>query len=124
MADVVKTQVLFNGSRLLTLLLTSVSDGTGEAAVLKVDASAYSCSDFRIRHLSYNIQGMSVALLRDATAPVVIAQLSGIGKMDFRDIGGLANDAGAGKTGDILLTTDKASAGDSYAITIDMVKVD
>lgn len=124
MPDAVGTQVLINGSRLLSLKLTNISDGTGEAAVIKVDVSAYGCGAVRIRNIEYDIQGMSVSLLWAANAPVVIGTFSGYGEFDPCGVGSISNNAGAGKTGDMLLTTNNASAGSSYTVTIDMEKVD
>jgi hypothetical protein len=35
----------------------------------------------------------------------------------------LGNNAGAGKTGDIMFTTIGASSGDTYSITLQMIKI-
>jgi len=43
--------------------------------------------------------------------------------MDFQDFGGLSNNAGSGKTGDILFTTKGHSSGDTYSIVLEMIKV-
>jgi len=43
--------------------------------------------------------------------------------MDFQDFGGLPNNAGSGKNGDILFTTIGHSSGDTYSIVLEMVKV-
>ena len=40
MADAVTSQTLFNGQRHLVMRFTSVSDGTGESGVVKVDATS------------------------------------------------------------------------------------
>jgi hypothetical protein len=42
--------------------------------------------------------------------------------MDFSSFGGLQNNAGAGKTGDVLFSTLDATAGDFYTVTLEMVK--
>jgi hypothetical protein len=42
--------------------------------------------------------------------------------MDFSLFGGLPNNAGAGKTGDIRFTTTDAAVGDFYSVTLDMIK--
>lgn len=124
MADSVTTQVLIDGSRLLSLKLTNISDGSGESAVVKVDASAYGCSAFRVLKIQFNVQGMNVNLLWDASAPVLLAVLTDEGVLDFEAVGGLPNNAGDGKTGDIKLTTVGHTSGDSYMILLDLVKVD
>lgn len=129
MADSVTTQTILDGPRRAIVKATNLSDGTGEAAVLKVDVSALSahpdqgaCTGVKIRSVQYDIFGMSVSILWDATTDVTALILSGYGKQDFKKLGNIKNNAGAGKTGDILFTTNGASAGDTYSITLDMVK--
>jgi len=111
---------------------TNVSDGTGESAVAKVDVSALAsnsagkaCSEVRVMRVSHAIVGMSVQMFLDATSNVLLMELaeSSNGHMDFKDFGGLPNNAGSGKTGDILFTTKGHSSGDTYSITLEMVKV-
>ena len=59
-----------------------------------------------VDRIQYSIEdGINVELIWDATSPVVCEFLSGRGKMDFKGVGGLQNDAGAGKTGKLLLST-------------------
>ena len=48
--------------------------------------------------------------------------LSGFGKQDYKKVGFIPNNAGAGKTGDILFTTNGASAGDTYSIELHLIK--
>jgi len=42
--------------------------------------------------------------------------------MDFSDFGGLTNNSGAGKTGNVAFTTSDASSGDMYTIVIECIK--
>jgi hypothetical protein len=42
--------------------------------------------------------------------------------MDYSSFGGLPNNAGTGKTGDVLFTTVGAAAGDRYTIVIEGIK--
>ena len=132
MADAVTTQTIIDGERNCVMKFTNVSDGTGESAVAKVDVSALAsnsagtaCSEVRVMRISHAIVGMSVQLFLDATSNVLLMELakSSNGHMDFKDFGGLPNNAGSGKTGDILLTTKGHSSGDTYSIVIEMVKV-
>lgn len=125
MADAVTTQVILDGAKNAVIKLTNLSDGTGEAAVLKVDVSALSGapSSVSIKKIHYDVSGMVVTLLWDATTDVRIVDLgSNCGEMDYSGFGGLPNNAGAGKTGDILLTTTGHTAGDSYTIILELVK--
>lgn len=124
MADAVTSQTLIDGPRNVTMKFTNTSDGTGEAAVLKVDVSALSGAPSRvaIKKIHYSISGMVVRLLWDATTDVTVLDLQGDGHMDLSCFGGLYNNAGAGVTGDILLTTVGHTAGDSYSLILEMQK--
>ena len=44
------------------------------------------------------------------------------GHQDFRDFGGLTNNSGSGKTGDVLFTTVGHSSADTYSIILSMRK--
>ena len=132
MADAVTSQTIIDGERNCVMKFTNVSDGTGESAVAKVDVSALAsnaagvaCSEVRVLRISHAIVGMSVQLFLNATSNVLLVELaeSSNGHMDFRDFGGLPNNAGSGKNGDILFTTKGHSSGDTYSITLEMVKV-
>ena len=132
MADAVTSQTIIDGERNCVMKFTNVSDGTGESAVAKVDVSALAsnaagvaCSEVRVLRISHAIVGMSVQLFLDATSNVLLVELaeSSNGHMDFKDFGGLPNNAGSGKTGDILFTTKGHSSGDTYSITLEMTKV-
>lgn len=125
MADAVSTQVLVDGQRNAVIKFTNVSDGTGEAAVLKVDVSTLSGTPdkVKIERIDYDISGMAVNVLWDATTDVPAVVLStGQYGFDFGVFGGLQNNAGAGITGDILFTTVGAAAGDTYTIILHLKK--
>tara|TARA_R110001583_G_C5565683_1_gene401580 strand:+ start:238 stop:645 length:408 start_codon:yes stop_codon:yes gene_type:complete len=132
MADAVTSQTIEDGERNCIMKFTNVSDGTGESAVAKVDVSALtsnaagtSCSEVRVMRVSHAIVGMSVQLFLNATSNVLLIELaeSSNGHMDFKDFGGIPNNAGSGKDGDILFTTKGHSSGDTYSIILEMVKV-
>lgn len=124
MADAVTSQTIIDGARNTVMKFTDLSDGTGESAVLKVDASELSGapSEVNIQRVHYNVNGMVVTMLWDATTDVPILELSGYGCFDFSDFGGLTNNAGTGVTGDIRFTTTGATSGDSYSIVLEMTK--
>lgn len=129
MTDAVTSQTIFDGERELVMKFTNISDGTGETAVLKVDVSAANpsswgrpCDGVTLERIHASINGMSVAVLWDATADVPAVILAP-GMYTFKhDKIQIPNDAGAGKTGDVLFTTIGASAGDTYSIVLEMVK--
>lgn len=130
MADTVASQTLMDGPRNCAMKFTNISDGTGEAAVTKVDVSALetfqglTCTGVTIEKVEYATDGLSVSILWDATADVVALKLpqNQSDTLDFKDIGGLKNNAGAGKTGDIQFTTVGHTAGDTYTIILHMKK--
>lgn len=129
MADAVSTKVLFNGTKRLVLQLTNVSDGTGESAVVKVDKSTYTGDNgrepsyFTVEKIQYDVTSMRVLLHFDRTTDQTIAVLQGSDKICYKDAGGLV-DSGTGDTGDIVLTTAGAAAGDGYNIILHLKKVD
>lgn len=132
MADTVTTQTIQDGERNCIMKFTNVSDGTGESAVVKVDVSALqsnpsgiACSEVRLVRVSHAIVGMSVQMFFNASTNVLLMELaeSSNGHMNFQDFGGIPNNAGSGKDGDILFTTKGHTSGDTYSIILEMLKV-
>lgn len=125
MADAVTTQILEDGARNVVMKFTSVSDGTGETNAVKVNLAALTGapSAVKITEVQYDISGMQLQVQWDATAPKNAVVLStGQQRLDFSKFGGLVNDAGAGKTGNIVFTTIGASVGDTYTVVLRMRK--
>jgi len=130
MADAVNSQTLFDGMSQAVMKFNNVSDGTGETAVLKVDVSALAannvgkeCTGVTIRRITASLNGMSVNILWDANTDVSSIILSpGMYTLNFDDTTALWNNAGDGKTGDIMFTTIGASSGDTYSIILEMIK--
>jgi hypothetical protein len=131
MADAVASQTLIDGERMAIMKFTNISDGTGENKVLKVDVSALTssasglaCTGVTITKIHAATHGMEVLMYWDATADVLIQTIpqNSLYTLDFEKFGGLTNNAGAGKNGDILFSTSDASAGDEYTIVLEMVK--
>jgi hypothetical protein len=131
MADAVASQTILDGERMFIAKYTNLSDGTGETGVVKVDVSTLNpnsfglaCNGVKINKIYATTHGMQVRVLWDATTDVfawVIPQNSNY-LMDFSSFGGIPNNAGTGKTGDILFTTQDASAGDSYTVVLECLK--
>ena len=131
MADAVTSTTLMDSDRVAIIQLTNTSDGTGEAAVKKVDVSALSansagqaCTGVRLAKIVYSTFGMSVKLLWDATTDTICWDLNAdyTTDEDFTEFGGVRNTSGSGKTGDIMLTTTGHSDGDSYVIVLTVYK--
>ena len=132
MADAVTSTTLSDSDRSVVIQLTNTSDGSGEAAVNKVDVSGLAtrtsdgkaCTGVRLAKIVYSTFGMSMKLLWDATTNTICWDLNAdyTTDEDFSEFGGIRNTAGSGKTGDILLTTTGHSSGDSYVIVLTLFK--
>ncbi len=131
MADAVTSQTIIDGDKHAVMKFTNVSDGSGESTVKKVDVSALSaandgsaCSGVSIEQIWWQCVGMKVNILFDATSDVLAIQLgeNQSGHHDYRDFGGIPNNAGSGKTGDIQFTTVGHTSADTYTIILAMRK--
>jgi hypothetical protein len=131
MADAVTSQTILDGERLFIAKFTNISDGTGEAAVVKIDVSTLNpnsfglaCNGVKLNKIYGTTHGMEVRILWDATTDQFAWQIPQNSNylMDFSSFGGIPNNAGAGKTGDVLFTTADASSGDMYSIVLECLK--
>ncbi len=132
MADAVATQTIQDGAKTAIFRFTNVSDGTGESAVAKIDVSALSsgpmtgaaCTGCTIQKIYYSTIGMGVKIFFDASSNVLAWQLNAdwADTLDFTDFTGIPNNAGSGKTGDVLFTTVGHSSGDVYNIVMQVSK--
>ena len=132
MADAVATQTIQDGAKTAIFRFTNVSDGSGEAAVKKIDVSALSadpmtnasCTGVTIQKIYYSTIGMGVKIFFVADTDVFAWQLNAdwSDTLDFSDFTGIPNNSGSGKTGDIMFTTVGASNNDVYNILIQVSK--
>tara|TARA_R100001015_G_C4422827_1_gene22804 strand:- start:96 stop:500 length:405 start_codon:yes stop_codon:yes gene_type:complete len=131
MADAVTSQTLIDGPKHAVMKFTNISDGSGESAVTKVDVSALAasvdgdaCNEVVIERIWWQCIGMKVRILFDATSDAFCIELgeNQSGNHDYSDFGGLTNNAGSGKTGDINFTTVGHSSADTYTIILYMRK--
>tara|TARA_R110000868_G_scaffold398941_1_gene672397 strand:+ start:1054 stop:1446 length:393 start_codon:yes stop_codon:yes gene_type:complete len=126
MANVVTSQTILDGDRNLVILLTGTLDTSNEARTVKVDVSTFVPAPTRIRvdtirHLIS--PGLIVVLDWDATTPVRFAALTGYDEIEACKFGGLQDNSGTGRTGDIYLTTLGYSSGTlAYTIILEMTK--
>tara|TARA_R110000744_G_scaffold183064_1_gene302381 strand:- start:1242 stop:1646 length:405 start_codon:yes stop_codon:yes gene_type:complete len=131
MADAVTSQILIDGGKQAVIKFTNVSDGTGESAVTKVDVSALeasvdgdACTAVVIERIWWQCIGMKVKILWDATTDAFCIELgeNQSGDHDYTAFGGITNNAGSGKTGDIQFTTVGHTSADTYTIILYMRK--
>jgi len=132
MADAVTSQTIEDGGKNLIMKITNISDGTGESAVAKVDVSALNsnpttgaaCSRISIQRIWFSNVGMGFSLYWNATSNIFICQAP----KDWSDTwdfsmgnegkSGVPNNAGSGVNGDLLLTTNDHTSGDTYSVMI------
>jgi hypothetical protein len=98
------TQVLANNKR---NYIVKVTGAAAEAAALLVDVSAIGCSEVVLEEIQYDVlAGSDLTLLWDATSDVAFFKAHGHSDVKcFEKFGGIYNDAGAGVTGDVNITT-------------------
>ena len=130
MADAVTTQILVDGTQRAVFKFTNISDGTGESGVVKIDVSALNsfqgepCTGVSIQKIDVITAGMGLNMLWDATSDVLAMALgeADFVALDFSRFGGITNNAGTGKTGDLLFTTVGAANGDRYTVVMEVLK--
>ena len=131
MADAVTSQTIIDGVKTVVQKFTNISDGTGESAVAKVDVSALAagpdgetCTGVSIEKIWWQCIGMKTRLFFDATSDAFIIELgeNQSGYHDYSEFGGIKNNAGSGKTGDVDFTTVGHSSADTYTIILKMRK--
>ena len=132
MANTVGSQTLLDGERMAIMKFTFQCDGSGnESKVLKVDVSALNpsasgktCNGVAIQKIHASTHALEVEIYWDATTDILCWSVPPNSQytMDFSSFGGLTNNAGGGKTGDVLFSTLDAVNGDFYAVTLEMVK--
>jgi hypothetical protein len=125
MAIITTTQTLEEGPHNLIVQWTGRSDGSGtEDLVKKVDVSELTpkCGSVKIARISGSVDYGVVELYWDALDPKKFLSLSGTIDFDYRKAGGLTNNAGGGKTGDLLLSTAGFELNSVYTLNVEMVK--
>lgn len=132
MANTITNTRTVVGKRKIVQYVTLLSDGTQESGTVIYSSSGVATAlgtadplNSSIRDIRYVASGAATRahLLWDATTDVVALSLpySAGGAsltMQFNDVGGLKNSSGAGKTGDVLLTTTGLAAGDTLTIIL------
>jgi hypothetical protein len=131
MANAYATQILVDGPRNAIVKITGILDTSNQALTLAVDLTTLTQGGTQLKpsavcihHIDYSLTDqLEVQLSWDATAQAVIMPLAGRGRMSFKDFGGLQNNAGAGKTGNInILTTGWTSGTQVFTVVLEMVK--
>ena len=132
MAITATSQTLFDGERVAIMKFYATMSATeNETNVVKVNPANLAasnaggaCDAVSILKVTSLTHGLEVQMNWVATAPVVIETIPQNSQytQDFSQIGGLTNNAGAGKTGSISFSTLDGAAGDSYTVILEMQK--
>lgn len=127
MAGTITVQKIVDGSRNVIIKATIGGDADLSNAVL-FDASAYvgANTNNKLMKIQFALDGFDARLLWDATANVDLIALpeNYMDTQCYKFFGGIPNNAGAGKTGDILITTVGLGAGDDGHIILYLKKKD
>lgn len=128
-ADTVSTTTIRNtggtwGGRYASIL-SGASDGTGESMVTKITASGLSGAPTRLKivDLKWSTYGLNVLIAFDGTSKSTATILSGNGHLSEKELGPIMDPWVAGHTGNILLSTLGATAGDGYTVQIELAPV-
>ncbi len=144
MANTNASQLLTNNDRNAVFLFTSYTDGSTQENGTKVDATASGPLAFtyngqivapgihlKIVRVRYDVHGMALRIQWHASSNQDALILTGFGKFDFKDIGGIQNPAAAnqagltGSTGSIdFLTELQTITGQfpSYTVIMELTK--
>lgn len=130
MANVFTSQILMDGDQKVVVHCVGTLDTSDLAATTVLTMSSLKVTNplstqLRIDKITYDVEPtLAVQVLWDATADVVAYQCTAYGKLDARKFGGLQNNAGAGKTGNIQLSTQGWGAAGilQFAVTLECTK--
>lgn len=130
MADTVNTQILANGPVNLIVKFTNFSDGTGESAVTKLDATSVSNGYkgvapgvyLKLKRIQYDVRNMGLNILWDATADEVMLAI-GQSSEDIKFNPPLRVPVGlVGATGSVNFTTLGAMPNSTYSVVMHFLK--
>lgn len=125
MANTLTKQVIQETDRYAVVKFQILGDGSGdETYTMFLDISAdlaSAPSEVTIKKLIYAVCDLNVVLEWDATVNTDLLFVpSGSGTLDFHDFGGIPNNAGSGKTGDILFSTNNLGSGEVATIILEL----
>lgn len=118
MANSSNTQIMRDGDRNFVIRLTGEIDLTGTpadfapTALTSISTMNPPCLALRVDRVKYSLphgSPLDVQLWWQANTPVLFWGMSGGDDNEFSNFGGLTNNAGTGKTGNILWSTSGAT---------------
>ena len=138
MADAVTSQTLTDGDRTAVMKFTNISDGNGEASVVKVDVSAMakdengaSCLHLVLQRVWFSSDtgdgGDTYVRMdeEDSNGDIPVLGLTGSGYWDFREFGGIKTDKSANSNqSDVnLVVPAAADSGNMYTVIAEFKKL-
>lgn len=129
MANTITKHTIQDGSKNLVVKVHILGDGTGEeTALVLLDASSYTpaFTSGKLIGVHSALNGFTAHLDWDATANIPLLDIPdyeyNLNGEQIGWFGGIPNNAGAGKTGDILMTTIGLGAGDHGTLILEIRK--
>lgn len=139
MADSVTSQLLENGPRFAVYKFTNVSDGTGEAGVVKVNATStgplgvlvqgrtfYPGTHLKLVEIKYSVFSMGLRVQWEGTPDTDMLVLQATDHWELlnqrQGFGGLYAPTSISPTGSIKFTTIGAGIGSGYTILMTLTK--
>ena len=121
MTILISKQTIVNGERNVVVKTILIGDNGADVTDTKlIDASDYGTNftDLKIMKIQAHLNGFSLMLEWDASTNVDALSIPGDEwvNYDFFDIGGLPNNSGSGKTGDIDIDTSGMGAAEAGSI--------
>lgn len=128
MANSVNTQLIQDGPRNVVIKVEGILDTSDYASTVLVNPSTLGGMDntglvkalgLIVDRIQYAVEdGLELRLAWDATTPTRMVELTGRGTEKFERFGGLTNNSGAGRTGNILLSTEGWNVGKIYSFSL------
>lgn len=118
MANILNFQTLEDGNEntIIRLVGELPASGGNVTSTVFVDPALLSdigpftgrkATQLRVKKVAFDVEDtLAVQFFWDATTPVLFEECVGRGIHDYKDAGGLQNNAGAGKTGKITFVTE------------------
>lgn len=125
MADALTTQ-LYDGEHNVVFNMQDLSDGTGLALLKIIDVTTLKPNPrthLVLWRVNYDVVGGQVVVYWEATVntPLLIMK-DALHSRKFNKYGGLKNNAGAGATGNVLISTSGFGADSSFSLTLEFKK--
>jgi hypothetical protein len=131
MVATVSKQTIIDGSRNLVVNVHIDGDAAGDLTdYVLIDASTYTpaFTNCRFWSLHATLSGFTCHLKWDATTDTELVNVPdyeiNFSPDEIGEFGGIPNNAGAGRTGDILMTTVGLGAGDHGSLILHLIKKD